>query len=265
MQKPLKKRAEDLYRELMSRNAFFERAQHHINMAKESRRWDIYNANRRAYTSIEDVPEPCMNLNVIPTSKSIRRQIIEGIISYSYEFNTKPNNLFDDTLSESFTTSWTYPNDIFSQVTIPGRQSGPLIFSANTMTAPKYALNFEIVLKPQCPSDGISKLPMRFENNLDFNKTVDTLRIHTSIMDSQIYGLNTCRQRMRAVAKVHFDYLKGIGMSIRKIESDNDSWNATEGRYSGSITFVLGTCGGYVLNPLSRYFKTEDNKKSAMA
>ena len=258
--------AEQLFKRLAEGNYFHRRADHYIkDIVTHSRACDVLAAE--SPNGIPDIinlndkkDEVICSLNIIPVSKSIRRQIIEGIISYSYEFNTKCPNLFADTLMESFTPSWTYPNDVISPVVIPGRQSGPLIFSANTMTSPKCSLNFEIILKPACHLEN----PIEFNDNIDFNKMVDKLRVR--VRPSQIDGLNNCRKRIRAVAKVYYDYFTEIGLSIRKIESDNDTWNPMEGRYSGSITFVLGVCGnGHILQSLSKYFTTEDQKQSTMA
>ena len=44
------------------------------------------------------------------------------------------------------------------------------------------------------------------------------------------------------IARAHYDYIKTVMGEIIKIETDSDTWNESEGRYSGNITFVFGRC-----------------------
>jgi len=152
---------------------------------------------------------------------------------------------------ESFTTSITYPNDVFAEVVIPGRQRGPLFFSANTITSTKYQLNFELVLKPiTC-----SPPPIGFDG--DFRTIPGELdkRIRASIDRRHKY-----RERVMAVAKVHYNYIRDVfGGTITKIESDTDNWNSTENRYSGSFTFTFGSCqSNDYLTSLTKIFGNAD-------
>ena len=114
----------------------------HSHLTEERRRQIII------HRAIKDYGIHAADLNIIPVSKSFRNQTVEGVITYSFEFNNRCSNMFPDTLHESFTTSVAYPNDIFDSVIIPGRQRGPIFFSANTQTAPKYTLNCEMTVQP---------------------------------------------------------------------------------------------------------------------
>jgi len=245
-----------------------------------------------------DLVEP--HLNVIPVSKSIRKQILEGIVTYSYEFNTRINNIFHDTISESFTTQITHPTDVFTNVVIPGRQRGPLFFSANTQQVPKYTLNYELVVIPLR-----SRIPaiVRFEKENDApnvfshpeytglvyevdanGEPIDppvrpTIRsnhedaiagIRSRVLPT-IEARDNCRNRVKMVARVHYDYIKdSFGSEIRRIESDQETWDPKEGRYSGSLTFVFGPCkkqedhtedddndDNYLISLTKQYIKTD--------
>ena len=193
--------AEELLHNLLSSNILHDRCEYWLNTVR----------------SAEGLLP--MSLNNQPVTKTVRRQTLEGIITYSMEFNNKCPNLIEGTLSETFSTAMTYPNDVFAQVVIPGRQRGPLFFSANTQTAPKYTVNFEVVMDPLCYSGtGVT--------------TYD--RIMATIVPP--------RKQILQVIKVHYDYLKMIGWDILRVESDSDTWNPAEGRYSGTFTFTGGPC-----------------------
>ena len=213
-------KAENLFKRLVEFNGFHARAEHYIQQL-----YDINDNSLRV--------KKC--LNIVPASKSIRKQMSDGVISYTFEYNTRLDNIFPDTISESFTHQMTYPNDVFEAVTIPGRQRGPIFFSANTITSPKFQLNYELVLITACAQR---------DNNWR-NELRRRLRM----------GLVDQRGRIREIAKVYYDFIRGtMGQEIIRIESDNDTWNAAEGRHSGSLTFVLGTCRNAPLRTLTQIF-----------
>jgi len=179
-------------------------------------------------------------LNPIPINQSVRKQLTEGVISYTFEYDTRQKNIFNDTLSESFSYQMVYPNDVFSTVTIPGRQRGPIFFSANTITEPKFTLNYELVLKPRC-------LTVQEEQQGWQEKIRQGIR----------RGMLEERSRIIDIAREYYDYLINVlGQDIVKIESDNDTWDQVQNRYSGSITFVLGTCNGTPFRSLTQMFES---------
>ena len=149
--------AEQLFKRLAEGNYFHRRADTYIkDLVTHSRACDLLAAeSSNGIPNLNNLDakkdDVTSSLNIIPVSKSIRRQVVEGVISYSYEFNTKYPNFFADTLMESISTNIAYPTDVFTNVIIPGRQKGPLFFSANTQQAPKYTLNVELVMKLDCP------------------------------------------------------------------------------------------------------------------
>jgi len=258
--------AGQLFKRLAEGNYFHRRCDYYMrDIITHSRACDVLAAeNHNGIPELANLEykkdEVIRSLNIIPISKSIRKQIVEGIITYSYEFNTKCPNLFADTLMESITTSITYPTDVFTTVIIPGRQQGPLFFSANTQQAPKYTLNVELVLKPECPPG--SPLVMPLGDPTRYNPEIYT-RVRARLVTK-----HNCRERMIMIARAHYDYIKGVMGDIIKIEADTDNWNESEGRYSGNITFVFGRCqskyeGDYLLS-LTKLFGNANSLQSAL-
>jgi hypothetical protein len=223
-------------------------------------------AENNALALIEREGIPRLGLNVIPVNKSIRKQVTEGVITYTYEFDTKCGNIFHDTLMESFTTSITYPTDVFANVVIPGRQRGPLFFSANTYQVTKYTLNCEIVLKPECPPGNSIKVDLLPENesvaiiNNQAHSIFDR-RVNASLqrkIRATINGKRKCSAYAIMVARTHYNYIEQSLGKIIRIESDVDNWDAAEGRYSRNFTFVFGQCGGANLISLTQAFRNSD-------
>lgn len=178
-------------------------------------------------------------LNTLPITKSFSRQVISGIITYSFEYNTRCENLLDDTLSESITVQMNYPTDVFGQVTIPGRQRGPIIFSANTYTAPTLTINMELVMKPtEC--------------------TDNTLPIESRIFNNIIPP----RDSARRILRIFYNYIRDIGGDIVKIQSDSDNWDIIQRRYSANFTFLFSSChSSDYLRSVTRLFYEEDREK----
>ena len=269
-------RAEDMFVQMMRNNAFYRRADRQLELAVLSRVyemmlqrginpmhftpqqvWDGLAAGQWINAGI-NLQRPC--LNIIPVNKSVRKQIVEGILSYTYEFNTKCSNLFQGTLMESFTTQITYPNDIYETVVIPGRQRGPLFFSANTVAASKYTLNYEIVLDPLCSRGDVTnnfntlaspgcqasnpcQIPMNTIPPTRRTNIPDRICLRTRVWNG-MSRRGQCRSRVVMVARAHYDYIREVlDSAIVRIDSDNETWNEVEGRYSGSITFTFGSCG----------------------
>ena len=254
------RKAEKMLEHLLRSNAFYRRVEAHIEDLSRISGMPLLNTvpDRYGRNNLQLNVRNCLNMT--PVSKSIRKQIVEGVISYSFEFDTRQNNLFDDTIMESFTTSIVYPADVFTTVVIPGRQKGPLFFSANTQQVPKYTLNYEMVIKPPC----IKTMPIDIANiartqGVNYERGIPQLtnRIRAGIRQKHHY-----RDRIIAVARAHYDYIREVMGDIIRIEADNDNWNEAEGRYSGSLTFVFGSCQSNYLHPLTRVFKQADEVAS---
>jgi hypothetical protein len=259
-------KAEEMFKHMLEQNVFLRRANDFLlSVIEPANQWDVSNAANAGRTGTagepdESAPEVCLNL--IPKSKSIRKHIVDGTISYTYEFDTSQSNLFDDTLSESFTSAITYPHDVFATVTIPGRHKGPLFFYANTQTAPKYTLNYEIVLRPRCRRDE-KPLSVRPRNGFVNGNPVHSWQAHSQLANrvtNSISDKRKCRDYVTMVARTHYDYIiDSLEAEIIRIESDNDSWNAAEGRYSGSLTFVFGSCASdFYLRSMTALFRDAD-------
>ena len=79
------------------------------------------------------------NLNTIPSSTSIGRNITEGLITYNYSYDNRPANIITGALSEDIQISDTYPGQLINVVPVIGR-SQPIIQYINSRSEYKRSL-----------------------------------------------------------------------------------------------------------------------------
>jgi len=89
-----------------------------------------------------------VTLNSQPLSVSLASNELAGEITYSIEFDNRPQNYFTGVLGENITVNDTYPGDSFSLIPIIGRSAGPLISYNRTRTVYSRNVNIEIFLDP---------------------------------------------------------------------------------------------------------------------
>ncbi len=191
--------AESLLAEILQNGILYQRCQFWLDKIRESE-----------YT--DPSSRPTIGLHQLPLNKKFTRNTVEGIITYAFEFDTRCQSIFnaeDGVLSESISFQINYPTDVFAQVTIPGRQRGPLIFSANTQTAATATLSCEIVMKQEC-------------NGLDF--------------------LGPRPMVIKRVVEPCIKHMRDIGGDIIRVQSDTDNFNMVERRYSANFTFLFNSC-----------------------
>ena len=78
-------------------------------------------------------------------SKSITNDYSQGIISYTFEFDDRPPNLIDGSVSESIQINDTYPGELFSVTPVIGK-SQPVLQYLNSRSEYKRSLSINIVM-----------------------------------------------------------------------------------------------------------------------
>lgn len=73
-----------------------------------------------------------ITLNATPISTSVGRNPNQGLISYSYEYNTRPSNLISGAKFETISVVDSWGIDVFASVPILGRTKGPILQSIGT-------------------------------------------------------------------------------------------------------------------------------------
>lgn len=85
-------------------------------------------------------------LNSQPLSISLGTNEINGEITYSLEFDSRPYNYFTGVLSENISVNDTYPGDVFAIIPVMGRKTGPILQYIQGRTEYKRSINIELLL-----------------------------------------------------------------------------------------------------------------------
>jgi len=78
-------------------------------------------------------------------SKSITNDYSQGTISYTFEFDDRPPNLIDGSISESIQINDTYPGELFSVTPVIGK-SQPVLQYLNSRSEYKRSLSINVVM-----------------------------------------------------------------------------------------------------------------------
>jgi len=158
-----------------------------------------------------------VTLNPFPLSKLISKNDIAGNITYSYDYDTRPTNLFTGAVYESITISENLPADLFASIPVIGRQQGPVLQDLSSKSERSVTLNLEVVIPPS-----------------SFGGTVGDLRtaLYSNPRITQPDVFDNVYQAARP----------GLYYSTNKefIRDKNENWDPKNGRYNFSCNFVFG-------------------------
>lgn len=94
-------------------------------------------------------------LNPEPKSSSIGYNPKEGVITYSFSYDTRPISLIPCALSESFSVNDTLPSQQVAEIFVIGRSLGPVLQDLATYTSPTRTVNYEVTLPRASSISGI--------------------------------------------------------------------------------------------------------------
>lgn len=182
-------------------------------------------------------PQPPINpifakqslLNVIPVSTTEGHSMINGTISYSYEFNNK-HNAISGTISENINISDDGPTDVIAETFVIGRELGPVLQKMGKTSARK-SVTVEVAVVPPSSLDEFSqtstKCPLYISGYI--YKTIDSIIEGLKPFGDRVSSLFPQSTRVNAQGQV-------------LITSDNRTWNPSEGRYSRSVSWTYQRC-----------------------
>lgn len=167
-------------------------------------------------------------LNVIPVSTTEGHSVLNGTISYSYEFNNKLNAI-SGTISQNITVTDDAPTDVIAETFVVGRELGPILQKMGKSSARK-SVTVEVVVVP--PSS-IGHYP----------QTATQCPVYTGgyvyqTIDCIIEGLKPFGDRLCAVWPQTRSNIAGQVF----LNSDTRNWNPGEGRYSRSVSWTYQRC-----------------------
>jgi hypothetical protein len=87
-----------------------------------------------------------ITLNTMPLTTSIAKNPINGIISYSFEYDNRPTNLISGSISEVYSITDNLNTDVIAIVPVLGRKIGPVLQNIGTSKEKSRTFNIEIVM-----------------------------------------------------------------------------------------------------------------------
>ena len=148
----------------------------------------------------------------------------KGTIGYTAEYNNRLK-IISGVLSENIDISYGVPRDEVATISVPGRALGPILSRTGRSAATK-TINISVVVAPpssvngtllnhqDCPMFTGARVYKTIEDLIDGNKPFVSSKLISSI--------NT----------------NGIVYT----QSDNESWSASQGRYSRNVTWIYQNC-----------------------
>ena len=150
-------------------------------------------------------------INRQPLSETYGYNIDEGTVTYSLQFNNRPQTCATGVLSENISITKNRPTDVYASLTVLGRAAGPILQDIGTKTAFTQDISIEAVVVPEtgCAESGfLNAAPI-----VQYNTIVDNLELSIS-----------------------GDY----GTFFRT--ADNESYDVKTGRYSRSASWIYTEC-----------------------
>lgn len=180
-----------------------------VSKSKIDSAYDYFNvvsgyAYNRANAFIDE------SLNPNPLSNSFGYNTKAGVINYSYTYDTRALNCVSDAKFENITFNQTLPTDVFASLTIPGRSLGPLLQNIATTNQRVIGMSIEAVLPTGHFGDycaGNISRPTGYDD------------IVSNFVTNTVGAYST--------------YFKN---------DDNETYNPKTGRFSKSISYVVGNC-----------------------
>lgn len=152
-------------------------------------------------------------LNIIPLTATVGRNPASGIITYTYEYDSRPTNLITGSKSEVITVSNNWGVNVFAEQLVIGRALGPVLQDIGTKQALKRSLNIEAVLGPVTTVSGV----------IDNTESLYTGPSTTAMSDIQdiVDAANPLTYGLTAF-----------------VSSQNDNWSPLTGRYSLNVEWT---------------------------
>lgn len=167
------------------------------------------------YAQVASFPR---SLNPTPQSLQINRNPVNGVISYSYTYDTRRLLCGDDpnVLSEIFSISDTNPHQAIAIIPILGRASGPVIQSLSTVSEYQRTMTVDLVMLPPTgcmfSSQGVSNV-LEQSPYWVYDQSFDAMFNYLNATYSQVY-----------------------------LTADQESWSNDFTAYSRSVTWTIGNC-----------------------
>lgn len=157
------------------------------------------------------------NLNPIPVSKTVGKSPVTGLISYTYEYDTRQTNYVSGAIYEQISVSDTHPANVFGEVSVMGRSAGPVLQDMATYTRRERTLHVDVVVP--------------YYSGVSLMSAVGVAAMNTASPKSDVDDL----------VSAFYTNLTNNYSSVF-VSSDSDSWDIKNGRYTRDVSWVFGNC-----------------------
>jgi hypothetical protein len=163
-------------------------------------------------------------LNPIKYTRSIGQSLVNGTISYNYEFNNKLLPYISGALAENINFTYDYPQDVYASIDVLGRTSGPVIQLAGTRTPFNMNMTVDLVVP------AVSGYTFQLMSLID-NPTLN------------IYGQNQCPHLQ--IKSLMSGIEQGLSDNFNTLvkTSDKIAWAPHDGKYNRSVSWLFNSCG----------------------
>lgn len=168
-------------------------------------------------------------LNIIPISTSESHNIRKGSVGYTYQFNNKAN-IATGVISSNITIDTTFPNDVFAESFVLGRQLGPVLQDLGTITSAKKSINIEVNVVPPRSLDGY----LMDNVNCPLYTGGNIFSTITGIAEAlKPYGDKPA----------HLGFTNSVNDAGKVfVVGNQESWNPIQGKYNLQLSYVYQPC-----------------------
>lgn len=149
-----------------------------------------------------------LSLNSVPLATNIGKNPINGVITYSYEYDNRPTNLITNAISEVISINDSLSTDVVAIIPIINRTAGPILQNIGTSKEKRRTLDIEIIVD------------------------VSALTSISAILSTKPTQTGTILDVINAVNPINNGATKCF------LEDNTERWEAREGRYSLSKSWV---------------------------
>ena len=177
-----------------------------------------------------------LRLNNNPVSETYGYNIEEGNLSYNITFDNRPENCASGVLSEQITITRGRPVDVHANLTVLGRESGPILQSIGTKTAFTQDLSIESVMPPMVFNKG--------DERMCVTGVVATGKGGHPQDDALLLsGAYHMIAEYDAFVDLTYRALTGMDNTVFKT-ADTENYDLKTGRYSRSVSWIYTRCSG---------------------
>ena len=153
-------------------------------------------------------------LNPFPVVKSIGSNPSKGVITYSAEYDSRPCLMISGALQEEISITNGYPTDVYAEIQVLGRMSGPILQAMSTVTASTREMNIDVTVPLPTGCNNLAALDAYYPGS----------QVNALLCDYQTS-------------------LEGSFDQVFLTES-TETWSPRTGRFSHRAAWKLTNCGG---------------------